>query len=115
MVVSDIDVSDNYTVEVDEQLVVRKQKVLQEYCMKVSKCTTLSWIINTIISSKMMKQPSAQWTALNKRALVSILLVETNGRYSNLTKDKSGWNRVVASLVSKTGFNYTHAMDRFAL
>ena len=78
--------------------------------MKVSKCATISWTTITIISSKMMKQPSAQWTTVNRRALVSILLVETNGRYSNLANDYSGWNRVVASLVSKTGFNYTHAM-----
>lgn len=56
------------------------------------------------------KEGSAKWNPVIKKVLVTVLLSESNGRFSNMSNDKTGWLRVVGSFNKSTGLLYTKGM-----
>jgi Myb/SANT-like DNA-binding domain len=56
------------------------------------------------------KEGSAKWNPVIKKVLVTVLLSESNGRFSNMSNDKTGWLRVVGSFNKSTGLLYTKSM-----
>lgn len=56
------------------------------------------------------KESSAKWTPVMKKLLVSVVLSESNGRFSNLSNDKTGWIRVVEKFNRGANLAYTKGM-----
>ena len=56
------------------------------------------------------KEGSAKWNPVIKKVQVTVLLSESNGRFCDMSNDKTGWLRVVGSLNKSTGLLYTKGM-----
>lgn len=52
------------------------------------------------------KDPSANWTDVNKRVLIETLAVHSGGRYNNLLSDKKKWIIIVKDFHDATGKSY---------
>ena len=55
-------------------------------------------------------ETTAKWSAVIKKVLINALLKYSNGRYSNLSNDKTSWQRVVDEFNNKTNLNYSKGM-----
>ena len=49
------------------------------------------------------KEPRANWTEANRKALIGILATHSGGRYSHLLNDKKKWLLIVKDFHEATG------------